>query len=311
MSSKRTRSCRGFALVVAVAGVLALPTTLLVADDNGKRQDGEGKYASLTALWWQWVLAQPCVNVDGTNTNPMLDSTGEFAAVGQENGIGPANKYFFLAGTFGGDATRTVTVPAGKALFFPMINSDEDNANDPPTSYTVPEIRASAKAIIDTTDVSSLYARVDDQDVEIVRTKSPTFSYTVPDENSIYDYFGLVGPQFEGTITPAVSDGYWAVIPRLSPGTHVVEFGGTNASGSISAIYFLTASKRAPLRRALAERPKCIARASPHRRVAVVERSDTTGEPLPGATASALGHSAPATRPRNSPSSKPRSHCVA
>ena len=150
MATKRFHLWRGMALLVAIAGLIAPPAASLLADDDGKREDGEGKYANLTALWWEWVYAQPAVDVGGTNTNPVLDSTGAYATAGQENGIGPGNKYFFLAGTFGGDATRTVTVPAGKALFFPLINGERDNANDPPTDYSVPELRAWAKASIDT-----------------------------------------------------------------------------------------------------------------------------------------------------------------
>ena len=77
--------------------------------------------------------------------------------------------------------------------------------------------------------------------MEFFRTKSPVFSYTVPDENSLYDYFGLVGPQFEGTIKPAVADGYWAYIPPLPPGAHVVEFGAADTSGfSLNVTYLLT-----------------------------------------------------------------------
>lgn len=102
MAAKRSYHWRGMALLVAIAGLMVPPTASLLADDNGKRQDGEGEYANLTALWWVWVYAQPAVNVDGTNSNPVLDSTGAYAAAGQENGIGPGNKYFFLAGTFGG-----------------------------------------------------------------------------------------------------------------------------------------------------------------------------------------------------------------
>ena len=151
-------------------------------------EDGQGKYANLTAVWWEWVYAQPAMNVGGTNTYPLLDSTGAYAAVGQENGIGPGNKYFFLAGTFGGPATRTVTVPAGKTLFFPVINSELDNlpfvgSDTPPTNYTVPELRAMAKAYVDATIPDSLYAKLDGVPVEFFRTKSPTFSYTLPDEN--------------------------------------------------------------------------------------------------------------------------------
>jgi hypothetical protein len=107
--------------------MLILATTA-PAQNNGKQEDGEGKYANLTAVWEAWVFAQPAVDIGGTNTNPAVDSTGEFAAVGQEDGIGPGNKFFFPAGTFGGDAVRTVTVPRGKALFFPVIASNFDNA---------------------------------------------------------------------------------------------------------------------------------------------------------------------------------------
>src|SRR5262245_59664768 len=108
-----------------IFGLTALFAMMVAAP--GQAQDG-GKYGNLTALWWQWVNAQPAVDVGGTNTNPVLDSTGAYATVGQENGIGPGNKFFFLAGTFGGEVTRTVTVPRGKALFFPVLNYEADNA---------------------------------------------------------------------------------------------------------------------------------------------------------------------------------------
>ena len=89
------------------------------------------------------MYAQPAVDVGGTNTNPLLDTTGAYAAAGQENGIGPANKYFFLTGTFGnaythGPVTRTATVPKGKALFFPIINYEADNAVAPPRTSGCP-----------------------------------------------------------------------------------------------------------------------------------------------------------------------------
>ena len=50
--------------------------------------------------------------------NPILDTTGEFAAVGQSGQV------WFLAGSFGSDpVSRTVTVPSGKALFVPIFDS--------------------------------------------------------------------------------------------------------------------------------------------------------------------------------------------
>jgi hypothetical protein len=184
-------------------------------------------YGSLTALWWQWIYAQPAIDIDGTNTNPVLDTTGAYAAAGQENGIGPGNKYFFLTGTFGGEVTRDVTVPQGKALFFPILNVNADNAVDPPTDNGVPELKVIAKAPIDA--ATTLSAEFDGHAVQFFRSTSPTFDYTVPEE-SIYKYFGLEGSQFEGRIKPAVADGYWAYIPPPSPGSHVLVITGANST---------------------------------------------------------------------------------
>src|SRR4051794_14670690 len=93
-------------LRLAIACLIALsaapPLAGVRAEDNGKPQAGAGRYSNLTADWWEWVFAQPAVDVNGTNTNPVLDSTGQFARAGQANGTGPGNRYFFLAGSFGG-----------------------------------------------------------------------------------------------------------------------------------------------------------------------------------------------------------------
>jgi hypothetical protein len=64
----------------------------------------------------------------------------------------------------------------------------------------------------------------------------------VPEENSIYEYFGLVGPQFEGRIKPVVADGYWAYIPPPSPGEHILEFDSAAASTGfeLHVTYLLT-----------------------------------------------------------------------
>ena len=58
-------------------------------------------YGEWAAAWWQWALSIPEAQ------NPVADATGEFAGLGQS---GPV---WFLAGTFGNSAERTVTIPAG------------------------------------------------------------------------------------------------------------------------------------------------------------------------------------------------------
>src|ERR1700736_2743901 len=55
-------------------------------------------YGGWSARWWQWLLPIPPA------LNPNLDTTGVNCAQGQ------AGPVWFLAGTFGGSATRTCTV---------------------------------------------------------------------------------------------------------------------------------------------------------------------------------------------------------
>jgi hypothetical protein len=203
----------------------------------------------LAALWYQWIFLQRAVDVqeagapDGVNnTHPVLDKTGTYAAVGQENGIGPGNKYFFLAGTFGGSATRTVTVPQGKTLFFPIINVQIDNAVDPmpDPKLVAHETCEMAAAFIDGNEVVQS-ATVDGQPLATWRVQSMPFAYRVLEADSVYDYFGLVGPQFEGTVAPSCTDGYWAVLEPLAPGQHVLAFHASDKTGfALDVTYYLT-----------------------------------------------------------------------
>ena len=64
----------------------------------------------LATSWWKWALETPA------SENPLTDTTGQFAAVNQR---GPV---WFLAGNPGSTTVRTISVPSGKALFFPIVN---------------------------------------------------------------------------------------------------------------------------------------------------------------------------------------------
>jgi hypothetical protein len=69
-------------------------------------------YAEWNNRWWQWAASTPAPQ------NPVADTTGEHCEEGQ------SGRVWYLAGTVGsGSVTRTCTVPTGRALFFPIINS--------------------------------------------------------------------------------------------------------------------------------------------------------------------------------------------
>jgi hypothetical protein len=242
-----------FSLVTG--GFAAVPVQAIAGVGTDVQKEGQRVHPSLPALWWQWVNAQQAVDVPeagapagifspaGTNnTNPVLDKTGAYAAAGQANGIGPGNRYFLLAGTFGDNVTRTVTVPRGKILFFPIYNVQIDNATDPvpnPRLSAGDVCRLAAEAVDGAGVVQS--AALDGQPIATFRLQSNPFSYKVPDENSLYNYFGLAGPQFEGTIAPSCTDGFWAILDPLPPGQHVLEINASNTSGfSLKVIYHLT-----------------------------------------------------------------------
>jgi hypothetical protein len=156
--------------------------------------------------WWQWLLSIPAVK------NPNFDTTGANCAQKQ------AGPVFFLAGTFGGSAVRSCTVPAGKALFFPILNSifgagagDCDPTN-PGVPCNLADLRVSSIAA---QDLVTLTASIDDEPLENLRqqrVQSPAFTITLP----AGAVFGLPA----GTDAPNVSDGYWLLLPPLPAGKH-------------------------------------------------------------------------------------------
>ncbi len=196
------------ALLLVLLCVVSTP--LAFAQNNGVRQAGQGKYARMTAHWWQWILEQP------TASNPNLDSTGADAANGQ-----PGGGVFFLAGAFGGTVTRTFTVPRDAALFFALLNNvglaPHPAPQPKPDQNQVPQLRALIAPLV--VNATGLHVTLDGVSLlgSVKRVKSPVFHFTSPAD-------GLLGA---GAFT-AVSDGYWLYLKPLAPGTHVLHFGGTS-----------------------------------------------------------------------------------
>jgi len=164
-------------------------------------------YAQWTAKWWQWSLSIP------KEINPAGDTTGKNC---MQNQNGPV---WFLAGTFGGQAERSCTLPAGKAILFAPINAECSYAE-----YTnlksESELRTCAKTIQDkTTQIDVTIDGVKIQNLDKYRIQSPLFSVTFPTNN----VYGIAS----GT-TQAVSDGNWVFLHPLSPGKHEIRSKGAS-----------------------------------------------------------------------------------
>ena len=224
MQTNRSHAWRS---ILCLTTVLALVAPAAWAD-NGKREDGQGKYAQWTADWWQWALGLP------VSINPLYDETGARADTAQPN-----PKAFYLAGVFNVSnmAERTIAIPAGTALFGPVLNVENDNIfYDPPV--TVPTLRSDAAAFFENATYFLMLDGVSRTDL-VARIKSPVFDYVLPEEDNVYQF---AGTDVSGRIKPAVSDGFWFYIPPLAPGTHTLVFGGTlpDFNFSLKITYHIT-----------------------------------------------------------------------
>jgi hypothetical protein len=202
------RSMKMAGIILSLLGLAGMASAQAGSDPNqfvvppGAAYAGRS-YAEWSAAWWQWLLVIPKAS------SPLLDTTGAFAATGQS---GPV---WFLADTTGGSATRTCTIPAGKAVLFPLINA---SFWKPCGGATIEELHARATAAMD--EVTILEAAVDGvrlRDLWQHRATSGPYSFTgSPDEILPCQ----AGPH------DAAADGFWILLAPLPVGQHEIHFCG-------------------------------------------------------------------------------------
>lgn len=180
--------------------------------------------AEWAARWWQWALAIPA------DQNPILDGP---CTTGQSGDV------FFLAGNFGGSSTRDCTVPAGKALFFPVADflcwpSPELPEEGCATPATEAALTACAHGGFDGAEVT-MSVTVDGEeldDVEAYRATSAQFSWTTPADEADQLIPGTGPIPANACGIPegdrfGVTDGFWIMLRPLEAGTHTVHFAAT------------------------------------------------------------------------------------
>lgn len=205
-------------LLIQAAGPLAVSAH--AAPPVVDLQTYGSSYGEFSARWWQWLLSIPRA------TSPILDTSGIHCGRGQVDDV------WFLAGTFGATVTRSCTVPAGKPIFFPLVNTSVFK----PYGYeTILDLRAGAAATID--GVTSRFCYINGVACDSYRVRSPSFTYKAPQRALLPPGWASVA----GSSDPVISDGYWTLLMPLSPGQHTVRFGGsTNTGFSTDTTYILT-----------------------------------------------------------------------
>src|SRR5262245_1253253 len=111
---------RAKGLVVLAASVLTAGIFITSAPAGGNGNPNPGvappqskahgaSYGEWSARWCQWALSFPL------DQSPPAQDGAVDVSQGQSGSV------WFLAGTFGGNATRSCTIPTGKALLFPIV----------------------------------------------------------------------------------------------------------------------------------------------------------------------------------------------
>lgn len=159
----------------------------------------------ITAEWWQWAKAAPA------GSCPLRYFSGNDCGVGQ---TGPV---WFLVGGYGSSKIqRTCTFPAGKSLFFPIINMLHYQRRDGP-EYTCEQ--AKQDAALNNNSALERFAELDEVAIEVHA------EHRIRSEDC-FDVFAKLTPEAGAYLAyPSATDGYWLMLEPLSIGTHTLKFG--------------------------------------------------------------------------------------
>ena len=173
--------------------------------------------ADWSRAWWQWAASFDHAD------SPIADRSGKNCHLKQSGAV------WFLAGTYGTQRTiRTCTVPRGKYLFFPLINYVvTPRTADTCTSCCAPYTEK-AKAITD--QPLSLILELDGRRIEDLAQHRQVTA-------ECFDLGALAEPKHR--VFPSAANGYYVMLKPLSPGKHVLNFGGMLPGFSQAITYTL------------------------------------------------------------------------
>jgi hypothetical protein len=219
--SMRHSTVRGFALLTrsrrrsrllalsVIVGCVLVPTAAQAAPTPAVA----APRPSLTAQWWQTYAALPASQDPASRCDLGID------------------KIVFLGVSRGIPVSRSCTLRAGTSILVPLINIECSRIED--NGQTPAEWRACAEEIAD--DFTGLFLTINGISVDVtgLRVQSQPFAFRAVPDNTFDLPAGTSG---------SVSDGYWALIGPLAPGTYDISFGGSYppAPFSTNTSYHLT-----------------------------------------------------------------------
>lgn len=212
-------------LCSTLSQAVAAPTVLAPGSIVAGRTIGDW-----TGDWWAWAAGQAL-------TSPVTDAFND--TTGANAGINQSGPVFFVAGTFGGTANRSFTVPNDRYLLIPLANVSQSQ-NEPPFTPQTPGSATDIRAVVDPifqsfTDLKLIIDGI--PFASPLTAHEETFDrpagYTYVQDNILY------GAAFSGPSGPAYGRGYWVMLAPLGDTTTTITFGGAGRDAN-GDLYFQT-----------------------------------------------------------------------
>ena len=164
--------------------------------------------------WWKWILEIP------KPQNPGYDTDGSLFERTPQRFSDP----YFLVGTHGGQADRSIHLTSGKSIFLPVINVTTSFAEAPYLKSKDELLEFVVRNSNDLIHKGAIIDGVSIEKLESYRVRSDFFTFNFPD-NNIYDT--KAGP------TIGIADGYWLFLRPLREGEHSIHTFGSCLAGRI------------------------------------------------------------------------------
>ncbi|MDB6035923.1 MAG: hypothetical protein JWM16_6261, partial [Verrucomicrobiales bacterium] len=208
-------------------------------------------YGQWSEAWFLWCFSLP------TTHNPIFDTA--------DIGTGQSGPVWFISGNFTGTpVVRQGTVPAGTALFFPIVNfwadnTDCSNGQIISDGNSVDVLRQILKGNVD--QARNLSCTVDGVAVSGLtdgihtpfraQSSSPEgFSYQLPAHDNLLNFLGAscwTGStdeplQVSAAVYHPVADGIYIMLSPLTPGNHTIHCSGQIGTFVEDFTYHITVS---------------------------------------------------------------------
>jgi hypothetical protein len=237
---RRGRSLIGTVLAVALLLMMAIPAQ---SDDRGSdvvivppdaRPFGMS-YGEWSVRWWQWLIMLPLdpVSTSTPDHTPFDWPNTKDCSTAQ---VGPV---WFLVGLGPDPATVTCDIPAGKALFFPIVNVECSSLELDPFLGQTPTARHDCAEnglnlngnVRDTgIDMTVTIDRVRINDLKRFRAQSPDFDFAVPPDNIL----SIPGHTVPGSFGQSTADGFYLMLAPLHAGKHTIHFAASLNTGPLA-----------------------------------------------------------------------------